>query len=165
MISMYDVSVPVFIRAFENLSRQIDKAAASGIAEKDLVEARLAPDMYPLSGQVQRASDTAKASLARLTGLDVPSFPDDETTLDALKARIAKTVDLLRGASPAAFEGAETRTVEMKPGGRAISFDGRSYLLTFALPNFFFHVTTAYAILRHQGVAIGKLDYLGPLAA
>lgn len=164
-LSFYQASVPVFLRGFDNLSGLLDKAAAhvalSGSDEATLVEARLAPDMYPLARQVQIASDAAKGCAARLAGVDVPSFPDDETTLEQLKARIAKTVDFLKSVDSAAINAGEDRIIELKIGGVQTPFTAQAYLLGFALPNFYFHLTTTYAILRHNGVPLGKLDYLG----
>ncbi|MGH8630958.1 MAG: DUF1993 domain-containing protein [Burkholderiales bacterium] len=165
--SMYRSSIPVFIRAFGNLSAILGKAAAHAEARKIdpsvLVNARLAPDMFPLSRQVQSASDTAKGCAARLAGIEVPRFEDTETTFAELQARIAKTVAFLQGVKAVQIDGSEDRTITLKLRGREVSFSAPDYLLTFALPNFFFHATTAYAILRHNGVEIGKTDYLGSL--
>ncbi len=164
-LSIYDASAPVFIRAFGVLSALLSKAeayaTAHGLAPEELIGARLAPDMLTLAGQVQRASDTSKGAASRLTGADMPSFPDDEASFADLKRRIEKTVAYLGSLDPARFDGAESRPVSLKIGPNPVEFDGKSYLLTFALPNFFFHVTTAYAILRHKGLEIGKRDYLG----
>jgi hypothetical protein len=146
------------MRGFDRLSAILKKGEAGGAA---LVEARLAPDMLTLAGQVQRASDTAKGCAARLSGLDNPSFPDDEKTFADLQARIAKTADFLRGVTPGRIDGSESRPIEIKASGTVLRFTGQDYLLTFALPNFYFHVTTAYGILRHNGVPLGKSDYLG----
>lgn len=164
-LSFYQASVPVFLRGFENLSGVLDKAAAhvalSGIAEETLVEARLAPDMYPLARQVQIASDAAKGCAARLAGIEVPSFLDDETTLEQLKARIAKTVEFLKRVDSAAINAGEDRIIEIKLGGVPTPFTAQAYLLGFAMPNFYFHLTTTYAILRQHGVPLGKMDFLG----
>lgn len=164
-ITPYDLSIPAFQRGFAVLSKLLDKAEAFAEEKKFkpeiLVNARLAPDMLSLAGQIQRLSDTAKASAARLTNAEAPSFPDDETTFADLRARIAKTVDYLASVPQAAFEGAAERTVVMKTRSGDVSSSGKDYLLGFALPNFYFHLTTAYAILRHNGVAVGKLDFLG----
>lgn len=164
-LSMYDVSVPAFIRALTNLSAILEKGAAhakaQGIDATDLIQTRLVADMDPLPAQVQRASDAAKGCAARLAGVDIPSFPDDEATFPQLQERVAKTIDFLKTIRPDQLEGSETRVVELKLRGGPVTFDGKSYLLGFALPNFYFHVTTAYDILRHKGVQIGKLDYLG----
>jgi hypothetical protein len=162
---MYQASVPVFVRAFENLSTILDKsvahAQAGGIAPSSLVEGRLAPDMLTLAGQVQRASDSAKGCAARLAGVEVPAFADDETTVEQLQARIARTVGFLQGIVASQVDGSEEREVVLKARDRELRFTGRDYLLGFALPNFFFHVVTAYDILRHLGMPIGKMDYLG----
>ena len=161
-ISMYQASVPLFLRGFANLSAILDKGAAHADPAA-LVEARLAPDMLNLAGQVQRASDTAKACAARLAGIDNPSFPDTEKTFADLQARIARTVDFLNGVEPAQIDGSEARGIAFKAGPNQLKFNGEGYLLTFALPNFYFHVTTAYDILRNKGVEIGKRDYIGML--
>lgn len=165
--SLYRTSIPVFVRAFGNLSAILDKAAAHAEARKIdpsvLVNARLAPDMFPLSRQVQSASDSAKGCAARLAGIDIPRFEDTETTFAELQARIAKTVAFLQGVKPAQLDGSEDRTITLKLRTREVSFTAPDYLLNFALPNFFFHVTTAYGILRHNGVDIGKTDFLGSL--
>lgn len=165
-LAMYDASIPVFIRSLGILSTILDKAAVHAEAKKIdpavFITARLAPDMFSLARQVQAAGDTAKSSAAKLAGIDVPRYADTESTFPELQARIAKTVDFLRGIDAARLDGSEERTITLAAGGSEIKFPGRSYLLTFALPNFFFHVTAAYAILRHNGVEIGKRDYLGP---
>jgi len=164
-LSMYDVSVPVFIRALTNLSAILEKGAAyakaQGMDASELIQTRLIADMDPLSAQVQRASDSSKGCAARLAGVETPSYPDNETTFPELQARIAKTIAYLKTIQPAQLEGSETRPVELKLRNGPITFDGKSYLLGFALPNFYFHVTTAYDILRHKGVQIGKMDFIG----
>lgn len=164
-ISPYELSVPVFQRGFTVLSKLLDKAEAFAeekkIKPEILVNARLSPDMLSLAGQIQRASDTAKFAAARLTGIDAPSFPDEEVTLGDLRTRIAQTVSYLATVPETAFDGAAERTVTVKSRGQEVSYTGKDYLLTFALPNFYFHLTTAYAILRHSGVPVGKLDFLG----
>ena len=164
-ISPYQLSIPTFQRGFAVLSKLLDKAEAFAeerkIKPEILVNARLAPDMLSLAGQIQRLSDTAKGAAARLTGTDAPSFSDDETTLAELRTRIAETVSYLATVPDAAFEGAAERTVVLKTRQQDVTFTGEDYLLTFALPNFYFHLTTAYAILRHNGVPVGKLDFLG----
>lgn len=157
-LSMYQASIPLFVRGFDRLSAILKKGEAGGAA---LVDARLAPDMLTLAGQVQRASDTAKGCAARLSGLDNPSFADDEKTFADLQARIARTVDFLRSVTPDRIDGSEGKAIEIKAGGTVLRFKGQDYLLTFALPNFYFHVTTAYDILRHNGIPVGKMDYLG----
>ena len=164
-ISLYELSIPTFQRGFAVLSKLLDKAEAFAeekkIQPEILVNARLAPDMLSLAGQIQRLSDTAKGAAGRLTGAHAPSFPDEETTLADLRARIEKTTAYLASVPEAAFEGAAERTVVLKTRQQEVSFTGKDYLLTFALPNFYFHLTTAYAILRHNGVSVGKLDFLG----
>ena len=168
MTSLYQVSIPVFIRILSNLSTLLDKGAAHAEAKKYdpsvLVNARLAPDMFPLARQVQVASDSAKGLAARLAGVEVPSWPDEEKTIPELQARIAKTIDYLKSFKPEQIDGQEDRTVTMKAGANEYSFKGIDFLLGFAIPNLFFHVTTAYNILRHNGVEVGKMDYLGKVA-
>jgi hypothetical protein len=164
-LSMYAVSVPVLVRGLTNLSAILDKAAASAETRQFdpavFVSARLAPDMNPFSAQIQTASDSAKGAGARLTGTEAPSFPDTETTFPELKARIQKTIDYLQSLKPEQFEGADTREVTLKFPNGEMKFAGQDFLFSFALPNFYFHLTTAYAILRHNGVPIGKMDFLG----
>jgi hypothetical protein len=164
-LSMYDVSVPVLVRGLKNLSHLLDKGLASAEARKIdpsvLVNARLAPDMHPLSRQVQIASDSAKGAASRLSETETPSWPDTETTFPELQARIKTTIAYLEGIKPEQIDGAEDRIIKMNLGGGEIPFSGRDFLFSFVLPNFFFHVTTAHDILRHNGVEIGKRDYLG----
>lgn len=164
-ISMYQASVPVFIRSLKSLSSILRKAAAhagkQGFDSKVLAASRLYPDMFPLTRQVQVASDTAKGAGARLAGMDPPKFEDTETTFAELIERINKTIAFLRTLKAAQIDGSEDREIVLKFPGEKLEFSGQDYLLGFALPNFFFHVTTAYAILRHNGIAIGKRDYLG----
>jgi uncharacterized protein len=164
-LSMYDASVPVLVRGLGNLSSLLEKGLASAEARNIdpavLVAARLAPDMHPLSRQVQIASDSAKGAASRLTGVDNPSWPDTETTFAELQARIKQSIDYLQTFKPEQFEGADTKSVTLPSPGGDMKFTGQEFLLGFVLPNFFFHVTTAHAILRHNGVPIGKMDYLG----
>jgi uncharacterized protein len=164
-ISMYQASVPVMVRMLGNLSAILTKAEADAEARKIdpsvFLEARLAPDMLPLTRQIQIASDAAKGGAARLAGIDVPSFPDTETSFSELQARIKQTVDFMESLTPAQIDGSEVKTITLKFPGREVSFPGQVFLLSFTLPNFFFHVTTAYAILRHNGVTVGKMDFLG----
>ncbi|MFD2265165.1 DUF1993 family protein [Lacibacterium aquatile] len=157
---LYQASIPTFVRAFTNLSTILEKAADEPNAESFLT-ARLAPDMHPLINQIQLASDAAKGAAARLSGQTPPSMPDVEKTYQDLQARIAKTVEFLKSIDPAAFDGAEERGVTLKLRSFETRFTASDYLFNFALPNFFFHCTTAYAILRHSGLAIGKMDFLG----
>jgi hypothetical protein len=162
---MYQASVPVFIHGLGNLSAILDKAATHAEAKKIdpsvFINARLAPDMYPLSRQVQIASDVAKGCAARLAGIEVPSYEDSETTFPELQARIAKTMAFLQSVSPSQIDGSEQRPISLKLRGKEVSFLGQPYLLSFVLPNFYFHLTTAYAILRHNGLEIGKQDFIG----
>ena len=163
--SMYQASIPVFIRGLQNLAKYLEKGRADAEARKFdpavLIEQRLAPDMHKLSRQIQIASDTSKNAGARLAGLETPSFPDTETDFAQLQERIAKTVKYLEGISAGQLEGSETREIVLKFPGREMRFTGADYLTMFALPNFYFHLTTAYAILRHNGVSIGKSDFMG----
>jgi uncharacterized protein len=164
-LSMYQASVPVFTRMLENLSAILAKAAAHAEAKKIdpavFINARLAPDMFALARQVQIASDAAKGCVARLAGAEVPSYPDTETTFPELEARIAKTIAFVKGFTAAQIDGSEERTCILKIRGEDMKFRGQDYLFKLAFPNFFFHVTTAYDILRHNGVELGKMDYLG----
>lgn len=164
-LSMFKASVPAFQRTLTALDAILDKASAYAEERKIdpavLISARLAPDMYPFSRQVQMATDHAKGCSARLAGLPVPSFTDTEATFPELKARIAKTLEFVSSVRPDQIDGSEERPVSLKAGPRELSFTGQDYLVFFALPNFYFHVTTAYGILRHNGVPVGKLDFLG----
>jgi len=159
--TIYDASAPVFVAALTNMEAWLDKPLGEGKNESALVEARLAPDMRPFSAQIQMSSDTAKGAIARLAGLEAPSMPDTETTFAALKVRCRRTVDFIQSVERSAFDGAEDRRVVLKfPNGFGYEFAGRDYLTGFALPNFFFHITTAYALLRANGVSVGKPDFL-----
>ncbi|MDM0012170.1 DUF1993 domain-containing protein [Variovorax sp. J22P168] len=164
-ISLYDISVPVFTRGLGQLAHVLDKglahAQAAGTDPDLLLQARLAPDMFTLTGQVQSASDASKLGTARIAGITAPSFPDTEATYVELQARVAKTIEYLNSVDRSLIDGAEAREVVMKARGNELKFTAQRYLLQFALPNFFFHVTTAYGVLRHSGVAVGKMDYLG----
>ncbi|HEX4152789.1 MAG TPA: DUF1993 domain-containing protein [Steroidobacteraceae bacterium] len=164
-ISIYDLTIPVLTRGLTNLSAILEKASAHAAAKKFdpavLVQARLFPDMFPLSRQVQITCDTAKGAAARLAGIEVPKHEDNEVSLDELKQRIAKTLDFVKSVKPAQLEGAETRTIELKFPSRTISFSGLSYLVDFVLPNFYFHESMTYALLRSNGVDVGKMDFLG----
>ena len=162
--SMYDASIPPMTRMLQNLSKIIDKAVAQAETDKidpaALLEARLAPDMFAFIRQVQIATDAAKGT-ARLAGQEPPSFPDTETTFPELQARIAKTIAFLQSIKAEQFAGSEDRHITLKAGPRTLEFNGRDFLTQFALPNFYFHLTTAYGLLRHKGIQIGKMDYLG----
>ena len=164
-ISMHKASAPVFLRMLTNLDQLLakaeDNAKARGFDPNLLVTQRLAPDMRPLSSQIQLASDSAKGAIARLSGGTPPAMPDTETTIEQLRARIAATIDYVKSVPAAAVDGSEERDVVLKTPSGDIPFKGLAFLTGFALPNFLFHVTTAYAILRHSGVPIGKLDFLG----
>ncbi|SSW68829.1 DUF1993 domain-containing protein [Achromobacter agilis] len=165
-LSLYQACVPVFIRGLTVLAALLEKgaahAAATGADPAELINARLAPDMYPLSGQVQRASDASKFAVQRLSRVEAPKFPDEETTFEQLQARIAATIAYLQSVTADKLDGAESRKITLAFGDFKQEFRGDDYLLTFALPNFYFHVTTAYGLLRQAGVKIGKLDFLGP---
>ena len=165
-ISMHSASVPIFVRMLKNLSNCLDKAAAYAETKKFdskvLVEVRLAPDMLPFRTQVQIACDAAKFGVARLAGVEAPKFADDEASLAELKTRIAKTIDFLQSVPAASVDGSEDRPISVpRRNSEPMQFSGENYLKHMALPNFFFHVTTAYALLRHNGVDLGKGDYLG----
>ena len=158
--SLYDASAPVFVSMLKNMRAWLDKAAAEGDPAV-LVEARLVDDMKPLTAQYQFASDSAKNAIARLIGIEPPSMPDTETTFAELQERCDKTIAFLESADAAALGGSEDREVTIKfPNGMGYRFSGGDYLRRFALPNFYFHATMAYAILRAQGVSLGKPDYL-----
>ena len=164
-ISMYQASIPVFVHQLENLSKILDKASAHAESKKIdpsvFITARLAPDMYPLSRQVQIASDIVKCCAARLSGIEVPSYKDDETTFSDLQVRIAITINFLKSVNAAQIDGSEERTITLKMHDKETHFAGQPYLLYFVLPNFYFHISMAYAILRHNGVEIGKMDFIG----
>jgi hypothetical protein len=161
---MYQASVPVFAHGLSVLSHLLHQGEAhareTGADPATLVEARLAPDMLTLAGQVQRASDTSKLSIERLSGVPAPRLEDNEKTFADLYARIDRTIGYIKGVTEAQLAGTETKTIELKLRDFNPTFTGSSYLFTFALPNFYFHTTTAYDILRHKGVQIGKRDYL-----
>jgi len=167
MFSLYDISVPVFLRALRNMDAFLQKGAdwfaEQGRPESGLTGARLIGDMHPLTAQIQRASDTAKGVVARITGAEVPAMPDEEQTIADLRARIAKTIAVLEGARREDFDGQEDKPVEIWTPKAALLFNGKSYIFEFAIPNFFFHVTTAYALLRKEGVPLGKVDYIGAI--
>ena len=165
-ISMYKASVPVFVQFLTSLSAVLDKAAAYAEAKKVepavLLNTRLAPDMFPLVRQVRAATDHAINACGRLAGADMPSFANAETTIPELKDRIAKTIDFLKGLKPAQIDGSEDKEIKITfPSGATREFTGQSLLLTNSLPNFYFHCTTAYDILRHCGIELGKRDFMG----
>jgi hypothetical protein len=136
-------------------------AAARKIDPQVFLQARLAPDMLPFVRQIQIATDQVKGGMGRLAGVDVPSWPDDEKTFAEVQARVDKAISYMNTFKPEQYEGAETRAVELKFPQGTLSFNGKDYLLNFVLPNFYFHMTTAYAILRHNGVPLGKRDFVG----
>lgn len=164
-LSMYQASVPRFINILGNLSSILDKAQAHVEAKKitdaSLTSFRLFPDMLPMARQVQIACDTAKGVVARLAGVDIPVFEDNEQTLAELKARVARTIAFIQTISPEQIDGTEDKDIVTKRGEKETHYKGMQFLLGHAIPNFYFHVTTAYNILRHNGVEIGKRDYLG----
>lgn len=166
-ISMHQASAPYFTRILGNLSAILDKAQCHADSRK--VEStvytmdRLYPDMFTLARQVQIACDSAKGAMARLAGVDIPRHEDVEQTFSELKARIAKTISFMETFKPAQIDGTEDKNIEFKIGGHELKFTGMQYLLGFVYPNFYFHVTTAYNILRRDGVDIGKNDFLGKI--
>jgi hypothetical protein len=166
-VALYDVSIPIFTLSLNNLAAILDKAASHSdekkVDPKALAATRLIVDMLPLSAQVQIACDTAKGAAARLAGVEIPKHEDTEATISELKARIAKTLEFIRTIKPEQLQGAETREVILRFPESTLKFNGLNYLTNFALPNFFFHMTMAYALLRKNGVELGKRDFLGPI--
>jgi uncharacterized protein len=164
-ISMYQASVPSLIRSLNNLVVILTKAAAHTEAKKIepsvLINSRLFPDMFPLSKQVQIVSDVARRGAARLAGLDAPAMADTETTFAELIDRTHNTITYLKTLTPAQIDGSESKQIILPMGKESMTFEGMPYLLSFILPNVYFHVTTVYAILRHNGVELGKIDFLG----
>jgi hypothetical protein len=165
-VSLYDVSIPVLTLSLSNLAAILDKAASHAeskkVDPKVFPQARLIVDMLPLSSQIQIACDSAKGAAARLAGVEVPKHEDTEATLTELKARVAKTLEFIKTLKPEQFQGAETREIVLQFPQTTLKFTGLNYLTNFVLPNFFFHVTMAYALLRKNGVELGKRDFLGP---
>ena len=163
-ISVHAVSVDLLANCLTNLSHVLEKGHAHAVARKYdpalLLSARLAPDMLPLTRQIQIASDISKFGVARLAGIEAPKFEDKEQTFEELQARIARTLDFIKGVPAASLEGSEDRIVKVPARDRTLEFKGLEYLTRFVIPNAFFHVTIAYAILRHGGVEIGKTDFL-----
>lgn len=163
-LTLYEITIPVFIRSFGSLRAILEKGRAfadeKGISHDELTAARLFPDMLPLTGQIQRASDTAKFVPVRVGGVGNLPMPDTEVTFADMQARIAATVAFLEGAPAAAIDAGEDRQVVVKTRSNELHFRGADYVLQFALPNFFFHVATAYGILRNKGVPVGKMDFL-----
>ncbi len=164
-ISMYQASVPRFVNILGNLSNILDKAQAhldaKKIADASFTAFRLFPDMLPMTTQVQIACDAAKGVVARLAGVEIPAFADDETTIAQLKARVAKTIAFIQTITPAQLDGTEDKDIVIKRGEKETHYKGMQFLLGHAIPNFYFHVSTTYNILRHNGVEIGKRDFLG----
>ncbi|HZZ35658.1 MAG TPA: DUF1993 domain-containing protein [Caulobacteraceae bacterium] len=163
-ISLYDVSIPTYRRGLQNLASFLDKAEthakAAGANLATYCEARLAPDMHPLTRQIHLASDAAKGGAARLAGVEAPKMEDVETTFPQLKQRIERTIAFLDTISKSAVDGREGATIDLPIPGRTMTFSAPDFLMQFSLPNFLFHVTTAYALLRAQGVPLGKMDFL-----
>ena len=166
-MSLFDSSIPVLCRGLTNLSAILDKAAAHAAARKFdslvLVQSRLYPDMFPLSRQIQIACDTAKGAAARLAGLENPKHEDTETTLADLKQRVTKTLDFVKSITADKMRDSENRAIELKFPSRTLRFTGRAYLTDFVLPNFYFHECMVYALLRNNGVEVGKDDFLGAI--
>ena len=165
-ISMHSASVPVFVRMLNNMLGWLDKAEAHAKARKfdpnNYVSMRLTPDMLPFSAQIQIATDHVKGCVARLAGIEPPKWADDEKTLDGLRARIRKAIEYAQSIPAAKLDGSDAREIELPVGpGRTMKFPGEMFLKAFSLPNFFFHTTMAYALLRQGGVDLGKMDYLG----
>lgn len=165
-LTMHAASAPILLQMLRNMRRWLDRAEAHAEAKKFdpsvYMTLRLAPDMLPFPRQIQIATDNAKGCVARLAGVEVPRFEDNETTLAQLRERIDRTIAFVESVPADAITGSEERPIELPMRGRdPLKFDGQGYLTHFALPNFFFHVTTAYALLRHAGVDLGKMDYLG----
>jgi hypothetical protein len=166
-VSLYEVSIPIFTLSLNNLAAILDKAAghaeAKKVAPTVLPGTRLIADMLPLSAQIQIACDTAKGAAARLAGLDIPKHEDTEATIAELKARVDKTLVFIKSIRPEQLANAETREIVLKFPQTTMTFTGLNYLTNFVLPNFFFHMTMAYALLRKNGVELGKRDFLGPI--
>ena len=164
-LGMYNATIPMLKQLLGGLSKNLDKAAAFAEAKKVdplvLTGSRLAPDMFALARQVQIASDQARGGVARLAGVEMPAMADTETTIDELKERIAKTIAFLDSFTPAQIDGSEDREITLKMRVGEMKFTGANYLTQWIIPNFTFHCTTAYNILRHNGVEIGKRDFLG----
>jgi hypothetical protein len=165
-ITMYSASVPVFVRMLTNMLAWLDKAEAHAKARKfdpnNFLAMRLTPDMLPFARQIQIATDQVKGCTARLTGVEPPKWADDEQTLDALRARVRKAIDYAQSIPATKFDGSDAREIELPVGpNQTMKFSGEMFLKSFSLPNFFFHMTMTYALLRQGGVELGKMDYLG----
>jgi uncharacterized protein len=163
-LTMYQASVPIFLQFLGSLSKILEKAAAHAETKKIdpnvFLTARLFPDMLAFTKQVQIVTDHAKGSLARLAGVEIPNFPDTETSFSELQARISKTIEFVKSFKPEQINGTEEKEIVLTFGTTKYPFKGQTYLLQFALPNFYFHATTAYDILRHNGVELGKTDFM-----
>jgi hypothetical protein len=163
-LSMFQASVPVLTQGLQNLLHILEKAEdfakQKNVDSTVIVNTRLAVDMYPLARQVQIATDLAKAGAARLAGIEIPSYADTESTFEELKARVAKTIAFVESITAQHVDGSDDKTITFKVRGNEMTFTGQSYLVYFVLPNFYFHITTTYSILRHVGADIGKADYL-----
>lgn len=166
-LSMYQASVPLFVHGLKNLAAILKKAddyaQAKKIDPSVLLQSRLYPDMFPLTRQVQIACDVVKGAAARLAGVEVPSFPDTESSFAELQTRIEKTIAFVSSQTAAGIDGSEARDISLTIGGKPARFKGQDYLLLFVLPNLHFHTAVAYAILRHNGLEVGKMDFLGAL--
>ncbi len=164
-LPMSAMSVPAFVQGLDAMAGTLRKAEAfaaeKSMDEATLLQARLFPDMFPMVRQVQIATDSAKGAVARLAGEPVPSYADDEASFAALHARVARTLDFIQSIPAAAIDGSEERVITLQARTRTMTFRGADYLLSFALPNFYFHLATAYGLLRQAGVVLGKPDYLG----
>ncbi|HEY2177069.1 MAG TPA: DUF1993 domain-containing protein [Caulobacteraceae bacterium] len=168
-LTLYDAAIPLYVRMLKSLAAILDKGEAfareKGMDPASLTAARLAPDMAPLTGQVQMASDAAKGGAARLAATEAPTMEDTETTFAELKDRVARTIAYLESVDREQVNSGEGRPIEMKFPGATMTFSARDFLFQFSLPNFLFHVTTAYDVLRHKGVPLGKMDFLAGGAA
>lgn len=164
-LELYDLTVPAMRRGFAAMSAFLEKGRAwadeNGVPHAELLTARLYEDMAPLTGQIQRASDGAKFAVSRLAGIEPPSWADDEASFAELQDRIAKTVTFLETVAPGQINGREEADIEVRTPSRSFHFKGLPYAQGFVLPNIYFHITVAYSILRHKGVPVGKMDYLG----
>lgn len=164
-LSMYQASVPVFVRALTNLAHVLQKGAehakARQVSDEVLLQTRLIPDMLPLVKQVQIACDMATRGAARLAGVEPQAFEDNETTLEQVQSRIKRSIEYVQTFTPAQIDGSEARAVLLKMRTGELNFEGQAYLFNFVLPNLFFHCTTSYNILREAGTDIGKTDFIG----
>jgi hypothetical protein len=168
-ISMHSASVPIFVRMLGNMNTWLEKAEAHAKEKKFessvYLSARLAPDMLPFTAQIQIACDAAKFCMSRISGVDAPKFEDNEATLADLRERVRKTIDYVSSVPADAIDGTDAKDITVPRRAGSMTMKGETYLKQFVLPNFFFHVTTVYALLRHNGVDLGKSDYLGALTA